>query len=373
MSMSKLERFLTALQLRTPDRVPVAPQIHDRFAYRMLGRTGWEAVFELHQRIGSIYYCGPLALGVKSSPSEGWDWRRKVIETSGTRVVTEDIMQTPEGTLKGKEVKGFNAIDPTISTRTEPLVKGKEDWRIFQAYNEEWIKSTRGSEFQETARAVKVMGEDGVPDTGIPCVFAHLGAIRTMERLIVDIQRWPDTILEVCRTIQRVIDKKVESFLESPSPVLYYDLDWATGADLSPKLFEMFVKPDIVHVVQFVKERQDKYVGFHTLGRIRRHLPILVETGADFIETFEQNQGDITLKEAKEKYGDKVCLMGNFDSILLAFGSRAEAEREGRRCLNEGMEGGGYVMVTGDEVPVDAKIENLRAMVDIVEKYGRYK
>jgi len=36
------------------------------------------------------------------------------------------------------------------------------------------------------------------------------------------------------------------------------------------------------------------------------------------------------------------------------------------------MEGGGYVMVTGDEVPANAKIENLIAMVKTVESYGRY-
>lgn len=373
MSMNKLDRFLTALQLKTPDMVPVSPQIHDRFAYKMLGRTGWEAVFQLHQGIGSIYYCGPLMIGIKSSPPEGWGYHKRMIETGGTRVVTEDIMRTPDGTLRGKEVRGFNPRDPTISTRIEPLVKSEEDWMIFKAYYDEWIRSVEGPEFSEVARAVKAMGEDGVPDIGIPCVFGHLGDVRTMEKLIVDIHRWPDTILDVCRTMQMVIDRKVESFLSSPSPVLFYDLDWATGADLSPKLFEMFVKPDISHVVRLVKERQGKYVGFHTLGRIRRHLPTLVETGAHFIETFEQNQGDITLREAKERYGGKVCLMGNFDSVLLAFGSHAEAEREARRCLSEGMAGGGYVMATGDEVPVDAKIENLRVMVEVAEKHGKYK
>jgi len=373
MSMSKLERFLTAIQLKTPDMVPVSPQIHDRFAHKMLGRTGWEAVYQLHEMIGSIYYCGPLTVGVKASPPAGWEYKNRIIEEDGTRVVTEDVMRTPDGTLRGKEVRGFNPKDPTISTRIEPLVKDKEDWMTFKAYYDEWIKSVEGPEFSETSRAVKAMGEDGVPDTGIPCVFGHLGNVRTMEKLIVDLHRWPDTILDVCRTIQKVIDERVESYLASPSPVLYYDLDWATGADLSPKLFEMFVKPDIEHVVKLVKEHKGKYVGFHALGRIRRHLPTLIKTGAHFIETFEQNQGDITLKEAKERYGNKVCLMGNFDSVLLTFGSRADAEREALRCLSEGMEGGGYVMVTGDEVPVDAKVENLRAMVEMAEKYGRYR
>ena len=49
-----------------------------------------------------------------------------------------------------------------------------------------------------------------------------------------------------------------------------------------------------------------------------------------------------------------------------------EARREAQRCLEEAMEGGGYVMVTGDEVPRDAKMDNLRAMVEVVEEQGRY-
>jgi uroporphyrinogen-III decarboxylase len=36
------------------------------------------------------------------------------------------------------------------------------------------------------------------------------------------------------------------------------------------------------------------------------------------------------------------------------------------------MDGGGYVMVTGDEVPADAKLDNLKAMVEVVEEEGRY-
>lgn len=371
--MNKLERFLTAVQLKTPDMVPVSPLIHDRFAHKMLGRTGWEAVFELHQNIGSIHFRGPLGVGVRVTLPEGWEYGGKDISTDGTRTVTEDFIRTPEGTIKGKTVRGFNPNDPTISTRIEPLVKSKEDWEILRSYYEEWIESVEGPDFQDMERAVKKMGQDGVPSTGLSCVFAHLGSVRTMEKLIVDIQRWPDLMLEVSETMQKVIDKEVNSFIESPSPILYYDICWATGADLSPKLFGMFVKPDIERVVKLVKERKGKYVGFYTLGRIRRHLQTMVDTGAHFIETFEQNQGDITLREAKEKYSSKTCLMGNFDSVVLAFGSRTEAEREAMRCLSEGMEGGGYVMVTGDEVPVDAKIENLRAMVEVVKKHGRYK
>jgi uroporphyrinogen-III decarboxylase len=64
--------------------------------------------------------------------------------------------------------------------------------------------------------------------------------------------------------------------------------------------------------------------------------------------------------------------MGNFDCLVLAYGSMDDARREALRCLREGMESGGYVMVTGDEVPADAKLDNLKAMVETVHEQGRY-
>ena len=37
------------------------------------------------------------------------------------------------------------------------------------------------------------------------------------------------------------------------------------------------------------------------------------------------------------------------------------------------MAGGGYVMVTADEVPADAQWDNLVAMVETVAEHGRYE
>lgn len=62
--MNKKERFLTAVRGEVPDLVPVAPLIADRFAYKLLGRTGWRAVFETHEIIGSTYFLGPTGMHV---------------------------------------------------------------------------------------------------------------------------------------------------------------------------------------------------------------------------------------------------------------------------------------------------------------------
>ena len=78
--MTKKEGFLAAVRGDTPDVVPVAPLIHQRFAHKMLGRQGLEAVFEVHQMIGSVHHRGPLGVGVRSSLPEGYGETSREIE-----------------------------------------------------------------------------------------------------------------------------------------------------------------------------------------------------------------------------------------------------------------------------------------------------
>lgn len=112
-------------------------------------------------------------------------------------------------------------------------------------------------------------------------------------------------------------------------------------------------------------------MGFYMSGKIKELLPIALEANPHFIEPFEL-QSNITLRDAKRLYGSKICVMGNFDPVVLAFGSTEEAKREALRCLEEGMEGGGYVMTTADEVPADAKLGNLKIMVEMADRHGVY-
>jgi uroporphyrinogen-III decarboxylase len=193
-----------------------------------------------------------------------------------------------------------------------------------------------------------------------------------MQGLLTDLYDYPDLMEEGLEAGRKVMEKSIEAFLASPAEVAWLDICWSTGANVGPKNFEKWTLPDVVRAAELVKDVPGKYLGLYTLGKIRDLLPMLVDAGVDFVETFEPNEGDITLAEAKAEYGDRICVMGNFDCVMLSRGSVEDARRETLRCLREGMEGGGYVLVTGDEVPADTKMDNLRAMVDTVEEFGRY-
>ncbi|MBO3804248.1 MAG: hypothetical protein JTT11_10360, partial [Candidatus Brockarchaeota archaeon] len=216
--------------------------------------------------------------------------------------------------------------------------------------------------------AYNTIGDEGMPNVGIACSFSHLCEIRGPEELMVDLHRRPEIVKDVLDLLLEVKAKEVEAFASSPSEVLYYDVWGSYG--ISPKHFREFVLPDIKKAADLVR-KAGKYIGFYMVGKIRAQLPMALEAGPHFIEPFEL-QSDITLREAKELYGKRICVMGNFDPVVLAFGSARDSEREALRCLNEGMEGGGYVLTTADEVPANAKLENLVTMVKTAERHGKY-
>jgi len=302
----------------------------------------------------------------------GYESRSEVVKREGTRVETRSWLTTPLGTLTALDVSGMIPGDPITGKRVEPMVNSPEDWRAYADWLEQQAASARA--WTGTAQeAYEVMGEEGSASCGLGCVFQALGSVRGMQDLLYDLYDCPD-LLEACaQPLMHMERLSAEAFAELPNEVCWIDICWATGAEVSLPDMERWVLRGARAMIEAVHARPGHYVGYYTLGRIRRYLPALVDSGVDFIETFEPNQGDISLAEARKLYGDRLCLMGNFDCTVLARGSLEDARAEARRCLREGMEGGRYVMVTADEVPADTKWDNLRAMVEVCEEEGRYR
>ncbi len=371
--MTRREAFLAAVRGDVPDVVPVAPLTHCRFADRLLGRSDWRAVFEVHQLIGSCHHRGPIGVGVRGSLPQGWGSDSRVIEQAPDgRTTSEWIIHTPGRTMRGKTVSGMIPHDPLVGKTVEYPVKDVEDWWAYLKLQEHTLAGLGEPSFDTAAEARRVMGEDGMASVGLGPAYTSLAGVRGMQEFVVDLIDYPDLMRELFAVTRAIQNKHVESFLASPAEVAWLDICWATGSNIGPERFEEWALPDVVAAVELVRQVPGKYLGLYTLGRIRKLLPMLVAAGVHFVETFEPNEGDITLAEAKKLYGDKICLMGNFDCLVLARGTVDDARKEARRCLQEGMAGGGYVMVTGDEVPADAKLDNLKAMVETVQEKGRY-
>lgn len=371
--MTQKQRFLAAVRRQTPDVVPVAPLIHLRYAHQLYGRADWRTVFDAHRLIGSCHHRGPLGVGVSCTMPDGYSSETRELERRPDgRVTSEWVIRTPKRTMRGQVLKGMIPHDPLVSKTVDYPVKDTDDWRAWLDYRQTWLDHARGPWVGQLDEVVATMGEDGMPSVGLGPAYTNLGSVRGMEGLMVDLYDHPDLMDELFAVERRITQEHVKAFVAAPTEVAWLDICWATGSVLGPKVFERWALGDVVAAMEVIRDAPGKILGLYTLGRIGKLLPMLVDTGVHFIETFEQNEGDITLAEAKRLYGDRICVMGNFDPLVLSFGTVEDARQEALRCLREGMPGGGYVMVTGDEVPADTKLDNLKAMVETVEQHGRY-
>lgn len=371
--MTKRERLLTAIKGGTPDIVPVSPTIHWRFTEKLLGRYHWKDVMEVNNMVGSIWHWRPpICLGPNSALDPRWGMQTKVIGQRGTEKTYEKKITNKSGEITSIYSIGFDENDPTLGFTRKYFVGKPEDWDVVETYWQEEIEEVPEPEHEELDQSRDILGDNGAAGTINESTFARLCIMRGLEGVLLDLVDMPDRMHALMDLAYQYREREVKTFIKSKGDIYTYDICWATGANISPKMFEEWVYPDLCKICDLVKGQPDKYIGLYTLGKIKEFMDMMADAGPSFIASFEQNQGDITLAEVKKKYGKKICLIGNFDPLVLQNGTLEDARKEARRCLEEGMEGGGYVMSTGDEVPSITKLDNLKAMVEIAEKYGRY-
>jgi uroporphyrinogen-III decarboxylase len=74
---------------------------------------------------------------------------------------------------------------------------------------------------------------------------------------------------------------------------------------------------------------------------------------------------------AKEILGNRACLIGNVPLTLLQVGSPQDVEDYCKKIIKACGKDGGFILGNGGGI-YNAKPENMRAMVQAAEKYGRY-
>ncbi|MFA5293275.1 MAG: uroporphyrinogen decarboxylase family protein [Phycisphaerae bacterium] len=371
MTLTKKQNFLMAVRGETPEQVPVSPLIHWRFSEKLLGSYHWKDTIKIHKMLGSTWFRGPISIGPNSDYDVRWGMEIRELPNDDPGKNYARIISNSKGTITGRHKIGFDPKDPTLGFEYEYFVKDRKDWDVVREYWQNELEKAPMPEHNDIDEAAAILGDDGVSSVIINSAFTRLCLMRGMENMMLDMYDIPSVLEELQHLSIEMRKREVESFLQSKGEVLVYDICWLTGMGVSPEMFRKWLFPEMEMICDMVR-KGGKYIGLYTLGRIKHFLPAMIEAKPHFIETFEQNEGDITLAEAKQKYGKQICLMGNFNPLILQDGSVEDCIREAKRCLNEAMRGGGYVMVTGCEVPPTTPVDNLKAMVDTVGKFGKY-
>ena len=177
-------------------------------------------------------------------------------------------------------------------------------------------------------------------------------------------ERLRDVIVEVIlRRLERLAG------LDGLDGVHFRD-DWGTQEALliSPRLWRELFKPAYAQMFDVVR-RGGKHVWFHSDGVIHSIVPDLVELGAHVVNPQCNCMPRETLRSL---IAGKVCLLGDLDrQWALPRGTPEDVRREVRADVDTyGRHHGGLVF--RGEVAGDVPLENVRAMLDEVTRYGVY-
>jgi uroporphyrinogen decarboxylase len=91
----------------------------------------------------------------------------------------------------------------------------------------------------------------------------------------------------------------------------------------------------------------------------------MAQTGAAAL-SIDQTQ----IREARERIGSRVCLMGNVRPAETLLGGTPEAvRREAAQCIADGRGNpGGFILATGCEVPIETPPENIDALIAVARE-----
>lgn len=349
-AMTSAERFLTALRLRQPDRVPLFDFLFQEPLYEAL----------LGRRPG--HYNGRDALACARALHHDGVW----LPFGGfsgyrPRFLRENVYQDEWGTTYQKDPASWPIdapIDYPIRTRADlagyhppdPTLPGRDaEIREARDINREHLALTGG-----------VQG---------PLTTAWL--LMGYENLCYALQDDPGLVAEVFRISNDFFKEAARRSVEAGCVGIWVSEDLGDNSRglFKPEVWRKHMLPALVELVDYV-DGLDVPVLLHSCGCINAFLDDLAQTKIASIHPM-QRTARMDLRAVKEKYGRRFCLIGNIDSTrTLPYGTPSEVAAEVREAIDIAAPGGGYILASDHSLHDGIPIENILEMCRVGTEYG---
>jgi uroporphyrinogen decarboxylase len=354
--MTSKERVLTTFARQVPDRVPIDyscnPDIDRRLKQHFgLGEKDDEA---LRQALGVDFrflwlpYTGPkLHPDLPGRSVDNWGIRRQWIE---------------------HESGGYwDYCDWPLQNATLEEI---ERWPMPNPDHFDYAHVARLA--AQHRNYCRVAGGAGTGD-----IINSTGMLRTMEQVLVDLVTDDPAGL-------RLIDRKIDIQLEITRRTLEAargqvdvlalgeDLGTQRGPTLSLDLFRKHLRPRHQKFVDLAKSFNIP-VMIHCCGSSSWAFDDFIEMGIGVVDTLQPEAKDMAPAYLKKRYGDRLAFHGMISTAgPVAYGTVADVVRNCRETLEIMMPGGGYAFAPTHQLQDNSPTENVVAMYETAQKYGKY-
>jgi uroporphyrinogen decarboxylase len=378
--MNSRQRLLNALERRKTDRLPVTTHhLMPSFLKNYMNGISDQDFFDF---FGLDPIRWTIAHTCDTSKGEYFDPTHTEIGFLEARRICTDSWRFSSEDIAGNvyPTKRLNIITP-VKTLTmvlqsdehttwlcEHVIKEKSDIDILARY-----MPAPKCDVKAINESADEFGDRGIIRGHIPCFdgFGQPGCWQDascmfgIENLIMETFMDPKWV----HTLLGLLQERKMIFVESLKGVKYDILELGGGdastTVISPDIFNNFVAPYDAPLISSAHKAGQK-ISYHTCGGM---MPILEDIAAmkpDAMETFSPPAmgGDTILKEAKQRIGDKVCMIGGFDQFHFFTGcTESETRNEVRRCFEAAGNNGGFILSPSDHF-FEADLKLLKAFAE---------
>lgn len=153
------------------------------------------------------------------------------------------------------------------------------------------------------------------------------------------------------------------------------DLAGQNGLLISPISYRKQLKPFHKEMFDYIHSKTEAKIFFHSCGSIRTLVPDLIEVGVDILNPVQVNAAKMDSADLKRDFGKDICFWGGGVDTQMAFDEShtpAEVRADVRKRLQDFMPGGGFIFNTIHNIQGNVPPENIMAMWDTVQEFGRY-
>ena len=218
----------------------------------------------------------------------------------------------------------------------------------------------------------------GSPDEFI-CIgnLSHLfmicWALRGYEQFLTDLAfniRFAEKLIsEVCDFTIEYSKRELKAFGHIAE---YYgtadDVAGQYGMMFSPEQFKKYYLPAYKKLIAGIKKYGIVF-SWHCCGSVHKVLPMMIDAGIDVFDVVQTSAKDMDIGNIYRLYGKDVCLHGGIDvQNLLVFKKPAAIRQEVKRVKDLWEKRGGIILAPSHESVPETPIENIVALYDELNK-----
>lgn len=384
MSMTSRERVLTVLDHEVPDRVPIIIGVSNATGIKMT----------TYQGIKSL-------TGINAPDDYIYEWPEL-----GTAKIDEETLRRLHC-----DVRGVLDIHPAETLernrKRDPHSPFIDSWGSGQMEigPDEWFPGVHP--LSDAASIEDLESYPGWPDMKDPSRVAHVKsaakklaeqneyaimatpwllfplerafAMQGMDVFLLNLAINPEFAIALLEKTASLCKELMEPFLAEMGDQVDIikvgdDLGTQESLLISPKMYRDILKPIHADYIDFIKQRTDAKVFFHTDGDVVPLIPDFIEMGIDILNPIQTSAGKMAdLASLKKKFGKNILFCGGIDTHrVLPAGTQEEVRQEVKRVIEQLGENGGYMVASVHTIMNDVPPENVLAMVDAVEEFGKY-